>query len=370
MRPDRPAVVKPVRKSVMASVAAVGTIYSGRAFAVTAPQDGQIARFQVRPGQLVREGDPLFIVDTTPLRRQIHAQEEAIRELRAERRGLQTHAAAPEFREARRELARARRHLAALQRRGRATDADFWNVQDATDRYLEMRAGVWQRQAELREAEREARRDLALLYARLPSFRRRSPVAGLVTEIHASPHQEVMRGFPVLRIEDPRHVTVRALVDEENSARIHVGQPVRIETPASHRSFAGKVTRVTPGTDHQLWQSWVTIKATGTPAPFRNGQPVRARIVTAAFRNAIVLPHSVVRNWRTGAVVYVAHGSRIEERLVKAVRVDTGEMAILAGLEPGEVVVPCPRTPAKEAPAVAHAAPAAGRSAYPVVALR
>src|SRR5579862_4469708 len=63
-----PPVIQPSLKSVTASVATGGTIHSGRAYAVTAPLDGQIAHVMVRPGQLVREGDLLFVLDPTPLR--------------------------------------------------------------------------------------------------------------------------------------------------------------------------------------------------------------------------------------------------------------------------------------------------------------
>src|SRR5205807_5198678 len=102
-------------------------------------------------GQLVHEGDPLFALDPTPLREEIHAREQAIRAMEAERQGLQTHDGAPEFREAVRDLDRAAHHLAALQRKGRATDADIWAYQQTAVRRREQRERRWPWQSHIRD---------------------------------------------------------------------------------------------------------------------------------------------------------------------------------------------------------------------------
>jgi multidrug efflux pump subunit AcrA (membrane-fusion protein) len=194
----------------------------------------------------------------------------------------------------------------------------------------------------VRQSLRDARRDLAVLYARAPRLKRLSPAPGLVSEIRIEPRQVVAAGKPVIRLEDPRKVTARVLVNERDGDRVQPGQPAWIQVGGS--GFAGKVTRVTPGVDRELWQAWVTIRPTRTPSAFRDGQPASIRIVTDRYRDALILPRSAVHDWRSGTVVYVANDGRAEERPVRAVDLPTGEMAVLEGLGETESVVLHART--------------------------
>jgi len=376
MRPVPLPVVKLARKDVTVSLKATGRILSGGAVSVGSALEGRVERLAVHPGQVVRPDELLFALDPGPLRNEIATLEETIRDLERECRALETHDAAPEYREARRALEvasrRLGRHRGSRTPAGRgladpssvntllrpshdlrympaASEDDLWEYQQALQRFGEERERLQRQHADARERVRDARAQLTVLQARGASLQCLSPAAGLVTSLKVQPGETVAAGTPVLRIEDTRHLTVRALVDDPDHTAVRVGQPAWITVGKG--GFAGKVVQVTPGVDGDLWQSWLTIQPASTPCVFRDGESVGVRVVTRRLRQALVLPRRAVRRWRTGSVVYVQQNGRVEECAVDAVAVDTGEVAILSGLKPEDLVTLPPRSgpPARQA---------------------
>jgi multidrug resistance efflux pump len=102
-----------------------------------------------------------------------------------------------------------------------------------------------------------------------------SPVDGVVVAVPAAVGQTVSQGQPVITLIDPTQAWISANVDENEIARVHVGQPTQVYVPAADRTFTGRVTAITPATA----ASFLTTPATNATGDYTNpGQLIPIKI--------------------------------------------------------------------------------------------
>jgi len=211
---------------------------------------------------------------------------------------------------------------------------------DARTRFERARASVARAQATL------DRLSTQLSYATV-----RSPMAGRVLQVHVeegsavSPVTAVTGGSLLLSLAGTDTLFLEGLVDENELARVELGQPARIRTEAySDRTFEGRVHHIAPlGTRLQnVTYFEVEIEIIDPDAQLlRPRMSGDADIVTEVVEDAVIVPETALRY--RGEDIYVetvvrSNEARLVEKDVQIGIVDGSRVQILAGLSEGEEV--------------------------------
>jgi HlyD family secretion protein len=179
----------------------------------------------------------------------------------------------------------------------------------------------------------------------------RSPLAGRVLVVHVeegsavSPVTAVTGGTLLLSLAGTDRLFLKGLVDENEVARVALGQPARIRTEAfAGRTFAGVVAEIAPlGTRIQnVTYFEVEIEIVDPVAQLlRTRMSGDADIVTEVVEGALVVPETALRYRGEEIYVEVLDGSgeaRVAEKAVTLGIVDGTRVQVLAGLAEGEQV--------------------------------
>ena len=301
---------------------ATGTIEPEREVEVRPRIAGIIERILVEAGDDVKLGQPLVEIERDLLESQVREAEAALREASVERRfakiGLD--------------------RLGELQAGGAAS---LQKHDDARSRYERAVAAAARAQAALDTLSTQ------LGYAGVTS-----PLAGRVLEVYTeegnavSPVTAVTGGTLLLSLAGTEALFLEGKVDENEIARVAVGQEARIRTEAfSDRIFSGRVAKLAPVGERiqNVTYFEVEIEITDEMADLlRPRMSGDAEIVAEVVENALVIPETALRY--RGGQIYVDCVSRessttIEARDITIGIVDGIRVQVLSGLEEGEEVL-------------------------------
>lgn len=87
----------------------------------------------------------------------------------------------------------------------------------------------------------------------------RAPIDGIVIAVPSAPGQMVSQGQTLVTLMDPSRAWITANVDENDIAKVRVGQTAQVYIPAVNATFTGRVQTITPAT-----------AASFLPTPFTN----------------------------------------------------------------------------------------------------
>jgi membrane fusion protein (multidrug efflux system) len=171
----------------------------------------------------------------------------------------------------------------------------------------------------------------------------RSPFAGQITEQFLYPGDMAQPGTPVFTVADVGVAVARAQVPQDEASQVKPRQACAFaagDAPAD--SFQGAITVINPAVDpaRRTVEAWCEIpNGEGHLLPGTFGE---LRILTGSPRKSIVVPVGAVQldeGTRKGSV-FVVDAQKVAHRksIEAGVTVD-GNMQILDGLAPGEVVV-------------------------------
>lgn len=189
---------------------------------VSSPLGGEVVTLDVRRGDQVKKGAPLFTLERAE---ELAARAEAEETLRETRTRLD---------KARHDFERAR----SLRDKRVTSPEDF----DAAEQALlaaEHAAAARQRgleQADWRYAQKQ----------------RTAPEAGLVYDTYYRPGEWVPAGTPVLALLPPEYLKARFFVPESDLGRFRVGTPVTIRLDGLEAPLAARVTFVSPSAEYTL----------------------------------------------------------------------------------------------------------------------
>jgi HlyD family secretion protein len=303
-------IVVPGRQTVSRTITATGTLAARVDMPVgVAGEGGMVSRVLVQPGQWVRAGQALAVID-----RSVQTQEAA--QLAAQVRVAQADSAL-----AQNELDRAQSLVAG----GFVSRADLDRKRAARDA-ARARVGVAQ-------AAYNATR------ARIGRLDIRAPAAGLVLERRVEPGQVVSGGSGALfRIARGGEMELRAQLSENDLANLAVGVPASVTPAGTAQSFSGAVWQISPVITEQSRQGVARVALAYNPA-LRPGGFATVNIVAGA-QSAPVLPESAMQTDETGTFVYVVDQSnRVQRRAVKIGTVTPNGIAVVGGLTGQESVV-------------------------------
>ena len=303
-------VVSPGREAIAGEISATGTLAARREMPVgSVGEGGQVAEVRVEPGQWVKQGQVLAVID-----RSVQVQQEA---------GL---AAQIKVAEAEARLAQANLDRALkLVDRGFISRADVDRL-TATRDSANARVGV-------------ARAQLAETRARMRRLNIVAPADGLLLERMAEPGQVVAGGNTVLfRIAKGGEMEMLAQLTEEDLAAISPGVSAKVTPVGSNKSFTGQVWQISPVIDPQTRQGTARIALAYAPE-LRPGGFANASI-GAGTVVAPMLPESAIQSDNDGSYVYiVGKDNKVARRDIKTGTITDNGIVITSGLTGSEKVI-------------------------------
>ncbi len=303
-------VVVPGRQEIPSIISATGSLAARRDLPVGVPgEGGQVSRVLVEPGDWVRAGQTLAVIDR------------AVQSQQAQQLAAQIQVAQADLKLAQNELDRAE----ALVDRGFISQADLDRKRAARDAAA---ARVRVAQAQLAETR-----------ARIGRLDVRAPASGLVLDRNVEAGQVVGPGSGALfRIAQGGEMELLARLPQNDLARIARGVPAIVTPVGSSQSYQGSVWQVSPIIDPQSRQGEARISVPYNP-DLRPGGFASAEI-RAGSVNAPLLPESAVLSDDQGSYVFIVGAeNRIERRPVRIGTVTDAGVVIAEGLNGTERVV-------------------------------
>jgi HlyD family secretion protein len=303
-------VIVPGRQSVARTIAATGTLAARVDMPVgIAGEGGMVASVMVQPGQWVRAGQALAVIE-----RSVQSQQ-------AQQLAAQVEVARADAALAQNEFERS----ASLVGRGFVSKADMDRKRAARDA---ANARVRVAQASLAESR-----------ARIGRLDVRAPAAGLVLERNVEPGQVVSPGSGALfRVARGGEMELRAQLSESDLIQLPTGAPATVTPVGSPTSFAGSVWQISPVVNQQNRQGIARVALAYNPS-LRPGGFASVEIV-AGSQEAPVLPESAILSDDKGNFVYaVDKANRAQRRPVKTGTVTPAGIAVIEGLSGNEMIV-------------------------------
>jgi multidrug efflux pump subunit AcrA (membrane-fusion protein) len=292
-----------------------------------------IRDIRVSPGDRVRAGQTLIVLDGTDLAAGARAARAAAV---AAEHGASAAAAELQAAEAGLALARAsHRRIAALQAKGSATAQELDDVvallraadarvAAASARTLQAAAGIESARAAGDQA--STTNAFTIITA---------PFDGLITAKLADPGNLASPGMPLLRLEDTAGFRLEVRADESRIGQVRSGDSVPVFLGAATASIEGTVVEVGRAVDADARAFLVKI-ALPAQLSIRSGEFGKARFAAASRRALTVPPSAVVHRGQLTSVFVV------EDGLARVRFVSLRESEVLAGLAESEVVILSP----------------------------
>jgi len=197
----------------------------------------------------------------------------------------------------------------------------------------------------------EAEADLRAEQVKLGIGTVRSPMAGVAYSLPAKPGAYVKAGDLIANVGRLDEMRVKVFVDEPELGRVHIGLPVVIRWDGlPNREWEGTVermpTEIVPLGSRQVGEVWVTIR--NQNRALVPGVTVNAEIRTSTAPNALTIPKTALRRDRNPAGVYVLRAGHLAWQPVKTGIADVSNIAIVDGLQEGDLVLLPTDVPVKE----------------------
>ncbi|KFL47589.1 HlyD-family secretion protein [Sphingobium sp. ba1] len=303
-------VTSPGQSTVARTVTATGSLAARVEMPVgVIGEGGMVSRVLVQPGDWVRAGQPLAIIERS-------VQVEQVRSLAA-----QVEVARADAKLAQAQLDRAK----ALVGRGFISAADI-DQRTATRDAAQARVNV-------------AIAQLAEQRARTGRLDIRAPAKGLILTRAVEPGQIVGSGSGVLfRMAKDGEMELQAQVAEGDLATLRPGNSAVVTPIGGKDQFAGRVWQVSPVVDPTARQGIARV-AIPYNAAIRPGG-FAAVTITSGSGTAPLLPESAVQSDPKGNYVYVVNGKNmVERRDVTVGQVSDAGVAVTTGITGTEKIV-------------------------------
>lgn len=324
---------KVVMSEVASTVDAGGVVQARSTATIAARVLAVIREVRVSPGDRVRAGQTLVVLDANDLAASARAARAAAV---AAEQGARAATAEQFSAEASLTLARASHdRIAALQARRSATAQEL-DQAIATLRSAEAgAAGAAARAAQATSAVDSARA-VADQTSTTDSFTRiAAPFDGMITEKIVEPGNMATPGMPLLRLEDTGGFRLEVRVDESRLGQMRHGDHLPVLLGTATTPTTGTVAEISRAVDADARAFLVKIALAETPG-IRSGEFGKARL-SGMSRRALTIPASaIVRRGQLTSVFVIDNG-------VARVRlVSLSESEVLAGLTESEVVILSP----------------------------
>lgn len=165
-----------------------------------------------------------------------------------------------------------------------------------------------------------------------------APFHGVVLERRAGVG-EIAGSEPLFELADLSTIWVDLHLFGADAGHIREGLPVQITRLSDGVSQSTQLQRVLPVTATASQSTVARATLDNADGQWRPGAAVRARVTVAEDAVALAVPLSALQHFGDGEVVFVRVGEEYEVRELQLGRRDGIAVEVLAGLEPGELVV-------------------------------
>lgn len=169
----------------------------------------------------------------------------------------------------------------------------------------------------------------------------RAPAAGYIIEKNVTPGKTIERTTDTFIIGDLSHVWMIAAVNENNIARVRVGQRVTVSVNGfPNERFTGRVANLGESFDPVTRSMRVRIELENPSIRLRPEMLASAQIESGTSKPQLVVPSDAVQQVNEQDVLFLKkEEDRFEVRPVRVSEPVNGQVTILEGLKPGEAVV-------------------------------
>ena len=325
--------VRVAMTDVAAAIDSGGVVQARTTAAIAARLLAPVREVRALPGDRVRKGQALIVLDGDDL---VAAARAARAAAIAAEQGAKAAAAELQAAEAALGLARvSHNRIAGLQAKRSATAQELDDA-IATLRSAEARvdaASARALQATSAVESAAAVRDQAKTTESFTTIA--APFDGMVTEKMVEPGNMASPGTPLLRLEDTRGFRLEVRVDESRVAQIRNGDSVPVFLGAVNSLIKGTVVEVSRAVDADARAFLVKISLPDVPG-LRSGQFGKARFGGTPRRALTVPPSAIVRRGQVTSVFVV------DKDVARVRLINLSESEVVAGLTESELVILSP----------------------------
>jgi len=211
---------------------------------------------------------------------------------------------------------------------------------------------------------KQQKRDQALYEVRqtdrgLDALTLRAPTNGIVTLQdnwraagpmgNAAPFKPGDRAWPgaeIAELPDLSTLEISARLDETERGRIQAGQTASVRIDAiPDRDFTGRISQISTIASMDFSAGWpfprnftMDIVLSHSDSRLRPGMSANVRVIVDQIPNGITIPAAALFRKAGQSVVYVLHGTKVEQRAIEVSRRSGDRILIAKGLQPGERV--------------------------------
>lgn len=327
------SVAQAATTDVATAIDAGGVVQARTTAAITARILAPVREVRVLPGDRVRKGQVLVVLDASDLAAAARAARAGTV---AAGQGARASAADLQAADAALTLARASHdRIAGLRATGSATPQELDDaiamLRNAEARVASAFARAQQAAAAIESAVATA--DQAAVTASFSAIA--APFDGVVTEKTVEPGNMVSPGLVLLRVEDTRAFRLEVRVDESRAGQIRPGDRVPVFLGTNTAAINGIVSEVSRAVNADARAFLIKIELPDT-AGIRSGEFGKARFAGPSRRALTVPAPALVRRGQVTSV-FVVENDRARVRLVMVSGTE-----VLAGLSESEVVILSP----------------------------
>ncbi|HEV2223624.1 MAG TPA: efflux RND transporter periplasmic adaptor subunit [Candidatus Acidoferrales bacterium] len=211
---------------------------------------------------------------------------------------------------------------------------------------------------------KQQKRDQALYEVRqtnrgLDALTLRAPTNGIVTLQdnwraagpmgNAAPFKPGDRAWPgaeIAELPDLSTLEISARLDETERGRIQAGQTANVHIDAiPDRDFTGRISQISTIASMDFSAGWpfprnftMDIVLSHSDSRLRPGMSANVHVIVDQVPNGITIPAAALFRKAGQSVVYVLHGTKVEQRPIEVSRRSGDQILIAKGLQPGERV--------------------------------
>lgn len=285
----------------------IGTLEGIMDPTVAAEVPARVLRILARPGQIVKKGEVIALLDPQDYTLQQQEAESEVSRLEALLLNQQRN----------------------VERNQKLVEKNFIS-QNALDD-LETQKIALKRQLE------GARSRLASIQHNQNKTRLLAPIDGKIEKQIVSPGDYVKVGDPLLQIISNQRLRAHLPFPEHLGNKLRPGLKVRLTTPTSDQEAEGVLREFKPVIGSTNRAIDVLVDITDQPG-WQSGASVTGNIILGTYEAAMVVPEQSVVLRPAGQVVYVIADNTAHQRIVKTGIYQDGAIQILEGLQPGETI--------------------------------
>ncbi|HVC46383.1 MAG TPA: efflux RND transporter periplasmic adaptor subunit [Terracidiphilus sp.] len=169
----------------------------------------------------------------------------------------------------------------------------------------------------------------------------RSPIDGYVTDRPLYAGETATAGTPLITVMDTSVLIAKTHVAQELAQQMKLGDAASVTVPGMDHPVPAKVSLISPALDPGSSTVEIWLRVDNRSGALKAGTPVRVSITAGTVPEAWKLPASAILTAQDGSksVMVIGADGLAHRKPVKVGIQDDGEVQILSGLSPSDMVI-------------------------------